>query len=482
MPFFSKTKVVLWPKSKSLEIYVDRKENNFFSLDLNLWEEKTEKDLESLIFCLRQNKISFCSVLIPDDIAITKSFVYDTKVTNIDKKEVISLATNLVPFKIDPESIDFKLLQENDKTIINSVIFDKSKLDSLKNNLSKINLQVDSFTPISSAISQVISTIYLSEFFLIYPLNDHEYTLLLSKNNQIYLTANFKGPSLDIQKTINYAQLYFSNPVTKIYYPENREIEIITSTEMEKTPYNESQIAQNSNHPSNLPLPVVGEISAIINSPNDNNNSLPKVKTMNNKKNILPIVAVLIFSAAIVSFVVYFIFNKNKADQTAENSTPTEEVTPTEEIPTDTPTPTIANIDKTIKLQILNATDINGQAATLKAELVALGFTNVSVGNSTGKATENKVQVKDASVSAYFTSALQTNFPATYTTDLKTTSTYDAVFTIGTDLSTGASAGTATTTVTPTSKATSKVTPTTTKSATATPTVKVKATTTPTIE
>jgi uncharacterized protein YoxC len=471
MPFFSKTKIVLWPKNKSLEIYIDRKENNFFSLDIGLWEEKSEKDLESLIFCLRQNKISFCSVLIPDDIAITKSFVYDTKVTNIDKKEVISLATNLVPFKIDSESIEFKLLQENDKTIINSVIFDKSKLDSLKNNLSKINLQVDSFTPISSAISQVISTIYLSEFFLIYPLNDHEYTLLLSKNNQIYLTANFKGPSLDIQKTINYAQLYFSTPVTKIYYPENREIEIITSTEMEKTPYNESQIAQNSNRPSNLPLPVVGEISAIINSPNDNNNSLPKVKTMNNKKNILPIVAVLIFSAAIVSFVVYFIFNKNKTDQTAlDNTTPTEVVTPTMEVATETPSPTTANIDKTIKLQILNATDINGQAATLKAKLVALGFTNVSVGNSTGKATENKVQVKDASTSAYFTSALQTDFPATYTTDLKTTSAYDAVFTIGTDLATGASAGSATTTVTPTI----------TKTATATPTVKTTAT--PSIE
>ncbi|MFA5749922.1 MAG: LytR C-terminal domain-containing protein [Candidatus Shapirobacteria bacterium] len=457
MSFFSKPKVVIWPKNKSLEIYIDRKENNFFSLDINIWEEKSDKDLESLVFCIHQNKISSCSILIPDDIVITKSFVYDTKITDIDKKEVIGLANSLVPFDIDPDFIEYNLLQENDKTVINSIIFDKSKIDCLKNNLNKINLQIDSLKPVSSAISQIISTIYLSEFFLIYPLNDYEYTLLLSKNNQIYLTTNFKGPSLDIQKTINYAQLYFSNPVKKLYYPEGKEIEIITSTEMEKTTYNENQIAQNFNKPNNLPLPIIGEISAIINTPK--NISSSKVKKMNNKKNILPIIAVLIFSAAIVSFIVYFVFNKNKDETMNEDILNEESINPTvtENIITSTPTPTITEISKTIKLQVLNATEINGQAATLKATLVALGFTNVTVGNATVTATENTVSVKTASTSAYFNSKLVTDFPATYTTDLKTTSPYDAVFTIGTDLSTGTN---------------------TTKTATTTPTLKV--TTTPT--
>ena len=453
MSFFSKTKVVLWPKQKTLEIYLNRKENNFFSLDLNLWVEKTDKDLEPLISFLKQNKVESCSILIPDDVVLTKSFVYDIKIDTIDKKEVVGLATSFVPFKIDPESLEYILIQENDKTIIKSTIFEKNKIDSLKNNLAKLNLQIDNLTPVSHAISQVISAIYPHEFFLIYLLNEHEYTLLLSKNNQIYLTANFKGTSFDIQKTVNYAQLYFSTPIKKLYLPERSEIEIISSTEMEKTTYNESQIAQSLNKLTNLPLPVIGEISAIINAPK--NISSSGVKKMNNKKNILPIVAVLIFSAAIVSFIVYFIFNKNQDDKiVSEDSTITPTVTQAV-TPTTTPTPTLANIDKKIKLQVLNATDINGQAATLKAKLVALGFENVAVGNSTAKATENKVQVKSATVSAYFESALKTDFPAEYTNDLKSTSTYDVVFIIGTDLSTGESASpTKAATTTPTKKVT----------------------------
>ena len=301
----------------------------------------------------------------------------------------------------------------------------------LKSNLAKLNIQINSLNSVSSAISKVLSSIYPNQFFLIYPLNDHEYTLLLSKNKTVYLTANFKGPSLDIQKTINYSNLYFSTPAKKIYFPESKEIEIITTTEVEKTPYNESQIAQNLNQPANFPLPVLGEFSAIIGKPQDINS--PGVKKMSNKKNILPIIAVLIFTAALVSFIVYFVFNKNSADvEEIADITPTSVI---EETIVTTPTPTIAEIDKTIKIQVLNATDINGQAATVKAMLVKLGFEDVTVGNAATNATKNSIQVKSATTSAYFENALMTDFPATYTTDLKTTSTYDAVFTIGTDLS-----------------------------------------------
>ena len=286
MSLFSKPKVVIWPKSKTVEIYLNRKENNFFSLDIDLWSPKTEKDIEGLSLFLQQNKIVSISVLIPDNIVTTKSFVYDTKIDSIDVKEVISLASAAVDFKIDPDYISYSLIQAEEKTIINALIYNKSKFESLKNNLALLGIQINSYTPVSAAISKVVSKTFLSEFFLIYPLNINEYTLLLSKNNQIYLTANFKKSNLDIQKTINYAQLYFNNPVKKIYYPESQEIEIITSTEMGKTPYNESQIAQSFSYPQNFPIPIIGAISDIIKPSKDT--SLVKSPKMNNKKNAAP--------------------------------------------------------------------------------------------------------------------------------------------------------------------------------------------------
>lgn len=432
MSFFSKPKVVIWPKSKSLEVYLDKKDNNFFSLDLNLWDDRSQKELESFLFFIHQNKISSCSVLIPDDIAVTKSFVYDTKIESIDQKEVIGLALGCVSFEINSDSLEYSLVQQENKTIINAIIFDKSKLDKLKNNLVKIGLEVNLLRPVSAAITNVISNIYLSEFFFVYPLNTHEYTLFLAKNNQVYLSTNFKGPTFDIQKTLNYAQLYFSSPVKKLYIPENKEIDINSTTQIEKTTYSENQIAQSLNKSGNLPLPVLGCLGDIIKSPKDI--SLPTKQKMNNKKNILPIIAVAVLSFAIVSFIVFSILRKNNEEivdtDVQSDNTPTS-------IPviTEIPTPTIAQIDKDIKIQVLNATDINGQAATLKARLVSLGFENVSTGNATKDATSNSVQVKSANISAYFESALETDFPATYTSDLKETSTYDAVFTIGTNLS-----------------------------------------------
>jgi len=458
MSFFSKPKVVFWPKDKSLGVYIDKKENNHFTLDINLWQENSDKDLEPLINYLQKNKISECSVLLPDDVILTKSFIYDSKIDQIDKKEVIGLAESFVTFKIDPESINYTLIQEANKTIIQSTIFDIGKMAILKTNLDKLNLQVNNFTPVSAAISKVLSHIYSNQFFLIYPLNDNEYTLLLSKNNVIYLTNNFKGPVLDIQKTINYSNLYFSTPANKVYFPENKELEIVTTAEIEKTSYNESQIAQNLSKSANLPLPVLGEFSVIINNPKDINST--GVKKMNNKKNILPIIAVLIFTAALVSFIVYFVSNKDSedTDNTTQNITPTVMV---EETPTATPTVAVVEIDKDIKIQVLNATDINGQAATIKSKLVSLGFKNVTVGNAGANATANSVQAKTKEVSSYFDSNLGDFFSGEYTSDLKSTSNYDAIFTIGTDLS---KSGSVSTTVTPT------------KTATATPTKKVTAT------
>jgi hypothetical protein len=435
MGLFSKPKVVLWPKSKSVEIYFSKKENNFFSLDIDLWTVKSAKDIETLSTFLNQNKITSISVLIPDNIVITKSFVYDSKIESIDVKEVIGLASNAVDFKIDPDFINYSLIQGEEKTIINTLIYNKTKFETLKTNLDLLGIQVNAFIPVSASISNVFSKIFLSEFFLIYPLNNSEYTLLLSQINQVYLTTNFKKSNLDIQKTVNYAQFYFSTPVKKIYHPEDKDLEIITSTEMEKTSYNESQIAQNFNYPANLPIPVIGAISDIIKAPKDN--SLNKKPKMSNKKNLLPIIAVAIFAFLLVSFLVYFFFNKNKQDEiidsTQNNQEVVSEIQPTA---TQIPTPTVAEIDKDIKIQVLNGTEVNGQAAALKAKLVNLGFEDVSTGNTSANVKQNSAQVKDEVYSAYFESMLGDYFvDAEYTVDLKTTSNYDVVFTIGTDLS-----------------------------------------------
>jgi len=470
MSLFSKPKLVIWPKAKVVELYIDRKENNTLSFDLNLWQKCNDKDLESLRTYFRQNKFDSVSVLISDDVVFTKSFTYDSKIDSIDKKEVIGLATSLVSFPIDPDSLEYKLVQINDKTIIQTFIYDKPKLDQLKANLDIIGVGVNKFTSVSTAISNTISSIYKQEFFLIYPLNDQEFTLLLSKNNSVYLTNNLKGPSLDIQKIVNYSNFYFSSLTQKIYVPEGHELEIITTTQMDKTIYSEEQIAQTLSKPSNFPLPVLGEMTssvsknaAIINSPT--NISSSSINMENKKRNFLPIIAIFIFTAALASVAIWYVLNKNSTEEvTTQTNETVAEVT---SVPTVIPTvkPTVAEISKDIKIQILNATDINGQAATLKAQLVALGFTDISVGNAKASATENSVQVKSASTSAYFESKMATGFPATYTEDLKTTATYDAVFTIGTDLSSSSAVST-----------TLKVTTTPTKSATTTPTKKVTAT------
>jgi hypothetical protein len=207
---------------------------------------------------------------------------------------------------------------------------------------------------------------------------------------------------------------------------------------------------------------------------------------MENTKNILPFIAVFVITAALASIIIWFVLNKN-SENTPE--TPIAEVTPTivQEIPTEAPTPTMAEISKTLKLQVLNATDINGQAAVLKEKLTKLGFTSIAVGNSKEKLTENKLQIKasQASASAYFVQELAGFFDVVPTTDLPESSTYDAVFSIGTKLEATADSTTAPsqkTTITPSATATkSATTVTPTVKVTATPSVKVTAAPTTTL-
>lgn len=472
MALFSKPRVVIWPKNNSVNIYLDRADNNIFSLDINLWKSCSESDLQALSTLFAEQGIDTATLLIPDDVVFTKSFIYDSEITEIDKNEVIGLAKSFISFKISPEYINYDLVQSSGKTIIQARIFEKSKITALEDNLHSLSLKSFSFESISQSIANIISHKFSDQYFLIFPLDNSEYLLMLAANDSVYLTSIIKGKELEIQKLINYSKLYFPSIVTKIFVPSDLTADLIATTKLDKSPYSQSSFAAEYKKTSNLPVPVLGVMVSkpitpgIMNSA-DTNSSQPK---MENKKNILPFIAVFVITAALASIIIWFVLNKN-SENTPE--TPIAEVTPAiiEELPTATPIPTVAEISKTIKLQVLNATDINGQAAVLKEKLTKLGFTSVAVGNAKEKLTENKLQIKSsqASASAYFVQELAGFFDVVPTTDLPETSTYDAVFSIGTKLEATADSTTAPsqkTTVTPSATATKSAT-------TVTPTAKV---------
>lgn len=449
MSLFAKPKCVLWVKGKSLDVYFDREDNNVFNLDINLLSLHSVEELAPLAAFIKQHNLKECTVLIGDDIVITKSFIYDSVINSIDKKEVIGLAESFIPFKIDPDHLEYELSPGTEKTIILTTIYDKSKLDAIKTNLNTVAIKALAFKSVSQAVSHIISGFFKEQYFLIYPLAKNEYTLFLADKNKVYLTVNIKGPSLDIQKIINYAGLYFSHPINKIFVPGNIDLELNATVELDKTPYNEAQIAKEAKKAGNIPIPVVGIFSDIIFIP------------MENKKNYLPIITVFIVTAAIASMVIWYIMNRNKTDI---NAPVVETETTQEQIPTSTPIPTVVEISKTLKIQVLNATKINGQAATLKEMLTKLGFTSVAVGNGKDEVTGNEIRLstKNASASSYFKTKM-TDFPAEFK-ELPASSTFDAVFVIGTDLKTGAApaAEESTATATPSKKptATTSATPT----------------------
>jgi len=446
MSLFSKTHFVLWPQKESTQIYSSKSENNTFSFDINLWKKQNPQDLRPLILYLQKNKIKSCQVLIPDDVVLTRSFVYDTKINSIEKKEVISLAQGFTPFDINPDAVSYQLVNNSSKTIIRTTIYNQQKLQILKSNLAQTGVNITSSSPVSSAVSHLINTFFHQEYFILYPHSDKQYTLILAKGEEVFLTVGFKGPSFNVQKTINYSKLYFFTPIKKIFLPHHQPPDIISTTALEKTSFDATQIAQNLNQPTNLPLPVISLLSsprpsnpgiiktmkevAPVNLDTNTNSTLPM---QSDKKNILPIVAVFILTAAIVSVVIWFVLNRSDSSSPLDQA----DAPVVTQAPSPTPIPTLAEINKNIKLQVLNATDINGQAASLKESLTTLGFTDITVGNSKETVDTNQIQLKvsaGASISAYFKDKLVDIFPATYDPTLKDGSTYDVVFIIGTDL------------------------------------------------
>jgi len=452
MSLFSKPKTVLWSKSGTTTLYFDRMENNIFPVDIDIWKTCTPAEIQSLTLLLSQNKVDSCTILIPDDVVLTKSFIYDSEITSIDKSEVIGLAESFVKFKINPDYIDYRLIPTSGKTIILAHIFDKTKVEALKINLESLKLKSFSFESVSQAISKVISLRFSGEYFLVYPLSEHEYTLLLSKKDSVYLTANLKGPDLEVQKIINYSNLYFPAQTTKFFIPAEETLEIKATSTLDKTTYSASQIATEFKKATNLPLPVIGLMvptsasPAIIKTTDTNSSN----SNMEKNRNFLPFIGVFFITAAIASIIIWFVLSKSNS-ATIQN--PTDDITPTVAVatPTSTPIPTIVEISKKLKIQVLNGTDINGQAAVLKTQLTNLGFTSIAVGNSKEKITANTIQLKAgmSTASAYFQQKLAGFFDAVPTTDLAASSIYDVVFTIGTDLSKGVAPTTSTPSATP---------------------------------
>lgn len=489
MSLFSKSKVVLWPKDDSLEIYLDQSDNNTFSFETDLWTELGEDSLKNLATFLKQNKVSDVYVLLNDTYVITKTFIYDSVVTKLDPGEVITLAKDAIDFKISSESVTFDLESENNRTLVRTRIFNQDKFQILTANLQKLGLKVLDFETVSSSVIKLYSNFDNGQYFFFYPINTHDYVAILANKGNVYLTSIIKKTLPELKKLLNYASAYFNNKTPLQYLPD--------------TNYNEAEICQRFQKASNFPLPVLSffvgttkpsfvpvtaiinpvstqtpvatPVSAIIETPTPAPTIIGSAPSFlppmeNNKKSLLPIIAVFIVTAIVASVIVWFILNQNKnTELTPVGETPAENIT-TAPVVSQAPVPTVAEISKTLKIQVLNATEINGQAATIKTALTKLGFTNVTTGNSKDLATSNQIQLKKTVAPDYFLQNV-TEFATATTSELAATSTYDVVFIIGVDLKTGAAAEATATTAPKKVTPTVKVTPTKVGTPSATPTV-----------
>lgn len=445
--FVKKTKVVVWPKSELSNIYVDRPQDNFFSFPLNLWQKLSPTDLVPLLEFCQTSHLKEAEVLLPDDVAVIKSFIYDTQITSIEKKELAALAQSFVNFPIDVDTITYKLETKDNQTLIRAVLTDIRKIKVLEDNFAALGITITNYCLVSESIAKAMANFYVGDYFLIYSLSKSEQLLFLAHDAEVYLTAKLKGTSFDIQKIINYSPLYFGSITQKVFIPQEPVLDVNSTTKLELTNFSDNQINTKLGLPNDFPLPVSGSFLTpspkVASAAIMNNNSGPKEAphTMETKKNFLPVVIVFVVTVALASVIVYFIANRNSSMLTGSGETPTPtetiaEVQPTEELSAPTAVPTVA-VDKKWKIQVQNATSINGQAGALKTKLTALGFTAVSTGNAADTATQNTIQLKPslAGAASFFETSLSGYFDATIdTTTLTEDSAYDAVFVIGTKL------------------------------------------------
>jgi len=452
MSFLRKSDLVIWPKNHSVEIYINQKDNNHFVFEFDLYQPLIDADIKSLHSFFKSLSTNNIYWIIGDDIVITRSFIYESSIENINKDEISAMMTNNVDFDIDKDLLTYKLEQNKDKTIIRVNLVDGKKIDILKNNINRLGLKVSDYRLLSCLITNTVSQFYQDTYSIIYPLDTPQYLFILSQATKIYLTDIIKGVSLDIKKKINYSELYFDQICNKLFIPSDFTAELKISDKIEKNPFDESKISNKFTQSSNFPLPVISffnkdiysqiqKTTDIINIPQLENVSNKPIKMIEEKKskNSILIFVVFTISLLVVSGIIWAILNKPKEGVVSPSgdNPPIEDISPVVE-PTDIPTPNpVAELDKDLKIRVLNATDINGQAATVKTSLTSLDFTDIAVGNSSETLSRNVVRYKAEldSVPNYMKQNLPGFADALYEAILEDTDTYDIVILIGQDLS-----------------------------------------------
>lgn len=457
MSLFRKSDLVVWPKNHSVEIFINRKDNNHFVFEFDLWQPLIDSDIKSLHSFFKPLSIKNVFWILGDDVVVTRSFIYESSIENINKDEISAMMAGSVDFEIDKNLLSYKLEQNKDKTIIRVNLVDGKKIDILKNNLTRLGLKITDYQVLSSLITNTVSQFYQDTYSIIYPLDAPQYLFILSQGTKIYLTDIIKGVSLDIKKKINYSELYFDQICQKLFLPSDFTVELKISDKIEKNPFDESKISSKFTQSSNFPLPVISffnkdlysqiqKTTDIIKVPQLDNVSTKPVKMIEEKKakNPFLIFVVFIISLLVVSGILWAIFNKPKGDvvSPSADNPQSQDISPVVE-PTDIPTPSpVAELDKDLKIRVLNATEINGQAATVKTSLTSLDFTDIAVGNSSESLSRNVIRYKVdlVSVPAYMKQNLPGFADALYEAILEDTDTYDVVILIGEDLSQSAPA------------------------------------------
>lgn len=177
----------------------------------------------------------------------------------------------------------------------------------------------------------------------------------------------------------------------------------------------------------------------------------------------------VILALLIIGGIGYFIFGRTKDKK--EIST---EVTPTSIITEQTPTSTQTPVDKKeVKVQVLNGTGISGGAGTLKKELVAIGFSEIEVGNANNKNYQKTQVTFDEGLPSSLKNEILDKLESLYAdidSDTKSLDEYDVEIITGYPKGhTPTPSAKPTPTLTPTSAVTGSPTPTVTSTPTPTP-------------
>lgn len=451
---FSKPDLVIWPKNHNLDVYFSSQDNNHFVFEIDLFQPLADQDCLSLASFFKDRPSSRTFLIIPNHIFIYKSFLYESNIDTINQQEIMAMAKSSLGFESEMDLLSYKLEQQNQKTIIRACFIDSQKIKVLKDNLDRLAIKLTSYQSLSDLISQVVSQFYQDQYSLIYPIDQSTFLYLLADKVKIYLTDIIKPTSQEINKKINYSELYFGKLSPKFFQPADFNQDLKLNSSVSINPFDEAQISSKLGQLSNLPLPVLAFFDkAIYNQLTKNSDTIitdlqninhhkPTMISETKTKNPLIIFIVFILSLVLVSAGLWFFSNRQTASDVVSPIQDSQiDNQPVEITPTPEPSPTLAEVNKNLKIKVLNATEINGLAAKLKASLSQLGFTDITTGNSTDSLSQHTIQTKAQyqSYQNYFQQKLTTMVGFEFTSDLKDTDSYDVIITIASNLSTGQS-------------------------------------------